>query len=117
MTQVTPERIMQVGMGFWPARTLQTANKLGLFTALGKGGLTAEGIRAALGLHPRAVPDFPDALVALGFLERDGDGPGAIYANAPEAALFLDQASPAYIGGFLDMAHDRLYPFWADLGE
>ncbi len=71
----------------------------------------------ALGLAPRAVPDFTDALVALKFLERDGDGPDAAYANSEEAALFLDRASPAYIGGFLEMAHDRLYPFWADLDE
>lgn len=116
MTQLTPERIVQIGMGFWPARTLQTAVKLGLFSLLAKGALTGEEICQALGLAPRAVPDFPDALVALGFLERDGDGPTAKYSNSEEAALFLDKASPAYVGGFLEMAHDRLYPFWADLG-
>ncbi len=117
MTQVTPERILDVGMGFWPARTLQTAVKLGLFSLLGKGGMTGEQIRQGLDLAPRAIPDFPDALVALGFLERDGDGAAAVYRSAEEAAVFLDKASPAYVGGFLEMAHDRLYPFWADLDE
>jgi hypothetical protein len=115
MTAITPERIVQIGMGFWPARTLQAAVKLGLFSLLGKGAKTAEEIRLALGLAPRALPDFTDALVALEFLEREGDGPAALYSNSEEAALFLDKASPAYIGGFLEMAHDRLYPFWADL--
>jgi len=33
--------------------------------------------RVALRLHPRAHPDFFDTLVALGFLERDGEGPTA----------------------------------------
>lgn len=117
MTQPTPERIIQIGMGFWPARTLQTAAKLGLFTLLGEGGKTGEEIREALGLAPRAIPDFTDALVALKFLEREGNGPEAVYTNTPEAALFLDKASPAYVGGFLEMAHDRLYTFWGDLDE
>ena len=114
---MTPERILQVGMGFWPARTLQTAAKLGLFSVLGSGGMTAAQLADAIGLAPRAVPDLPDALVALGFLERLGEGASAVYSNSPEAATFLDKASPAYMGGFLEMAHDRLYPFWVDLDE
>jgi hypothetical protein len=116
MMPVTPERILQIGMGFWPARTLQTAAKFGLFTLLGKGGLTGAQICAALELAPRANPDFFDALVALGMLDRDGDGPYAVYRNSAEAGVFLDRASPSYIGGFLEMSHDRLYPFWVDLG-
>jgi hypothetical protein len=108
---------MQIASGHWPARTLQVAIKLGLFTLLAKGGMTAEQIRVALGLHPRAVPDFTDALVALKLLERDGEGPAAIYRNTPETATFLDRASPAYLGGIGEMMHDRLYPFWTDLLE
>jgi 2-polyprenyl-3-methyl-5-hydroxy-6-metoxy-1,4-benzoquinol methylase len=77
--------------------------------------MTASQLRTALKLAPRASPDFFDALVALKMLERDGDGPDAVYRNSEEAALFLDRASPAFIGGFLQMAHDRLYPFWSDL--
>ncbi|MEO6153288.1 MAG: methyltransferase [Croceibacterium sp.] len=114
---MTPERIIQVGMGFWPARTLQAATKLGLFTALARAPMTGPQIAAALGLAARAVPDFPDALVALKFLEREGDGPEAVYSNSEEAATFLAKGSPAYVGGFLEMAHDRLYPFWADLDK
>jgi hypothetical protein len=117
MPQPTPLHILQVGTGHWPARTLQTAVKLGLFTQLAGGGMTAEQIREALGLVPRAVPDFPDALVALGMLAREGEGPEAVYSNTAETAAFLDRNSPAYIGGLIEMMHDRLYPFWVDLGE
>ncbi|HEX6279803.1 MAG TPA: methyltransferase, partial [Pyrinomonadaceae bacterium] len=60
-------------------------------------------------------PDFFDTLVALRFLERDGDGPEAKYRNTAETAMFLDRKSPAFMGGFLEMAHDRLYPFWGNL--
>ena len=45
MAALTPQRILAVGMGFWPAKVLLSA--------------------VEVGLHPRAIPDFPDALVAL----------------------------------------------------
>jgi len=114
---LTPQRILEVGMGFWPAKVLLSAVELGVFSSLGASSKTPEELRALLGLHPRAVPDFPDALVALGFLERDGDGPTACYRNTPESAAFLDRRSPGYVGGFLEMANARLYPFWGELSE
>jgi len=115
--QVDPSQIMQVGMGFWGSKTLLSAVELELFTKLGREGLTAEQIREALELHPRAVPDFPDALVALQLLERDGEGTDAVYRNTEATAVFLDRASPAYIGGILEMSNARLYRFWGDLTE
>ena len=40
------------------------------------------------------------------------------YANTPATELFLDRAKPSYVGGMLEMANARLYPFWgvADRG-
>ena len=67
----------------------------------------------ALGLHERGARDFLDALVALGFLERDS----GTYRNTPETDLFLDKAKPSYIRGILEMANHRLYPFWGGLTE
>lgn len=117
MSGLDPSHIMQVGMGFFASKTLLSAVELGLFTELAGQPMTGEQIAAALQLHPRAIPDFPDALVALRFLERDGDSPDARYTNTPESALFLDRDSPAYIGGILEMANARLYRFWGDLTE
>jgi predicted O-methyltransferase YrrM len=117
MSQLSPAKIMEVGMGFWPAKVLLSALELGLFTALGGKAMTGAELQAALGLHSRANPDFFDTLLALGFLERDGDGPEARYRNAAETALFLDRNSPQFMGGFLEMANARLYPFWGDLTE
>jgi hypothetical protein len=114
--QVDPSHIMQVGMGFWASKTLLSAVELELFTKLGD-GMTASELAQALGLHERAVPDFPDALVALQLLDRDGDGPNAVYRNTDAGAAFLDKASPAYVGGILEMSNARLYPFWSDLTE
>ena len=108
---------MQVGMGFWPAKALLSAVELGLFTTLGDKALTGRELQEALGLHQRANPDFFDTLVALRFLDRDGDGPQARYRNSAESAAFLDRHSPQFMGGFLEMANARLYRFWGDLTE
>ncbi|HKP70828.1 MAG TPA: methyltransferase [Pyrinomonadaceae bacterium] len=114
---LSPARIMEVGMAFWPSKVLLSAIKLGVFTELGSGAKTGAELRDALGLHERSDPDFFDTLVALRFLDRDGDGSDGKYRNTPETALFLDRNSPAFMGGFLEMANDRLYPFWGDLIE
>lgn len=115
--QLNPGRIIEVGMGFWPAKTLLSAVKLEVFTTLGQGALTGEELASRLGLHERGIWDFFDTLVALNFLQRDGDGPSARYRNTPETGLFLNKTSPQYIGGMLEMANDRLYPFWGSLEE
>jgi predicted O-methyltransferase YrrM len=112
-----PSRLMDIGMGFWPSKTLLSAVELDLFSHLGADSMFADEIGDRLGLHPRAIYDFLDALVALRILERDGDGPAGRYRNGVEAAAFLDRKSPSYVGGFLEMANARLYPFWADLTE
>jgi hypothetical protein len=108
---------MQIGMGFWASKTVLSAVELELFTHLGDEPLTGEAVGERLGLHPRAIYDFLDTLIALGFLERDGDGSEGRYRNTPDTAVFLDKRSPAYIGGILEMANARLYRFWGDLTE
>ncbi|GAC1434376.1 MAG: methyltransferase [Solirubrobacteraceae bacterium] len=115
--QVDPAHILQVGMGFMASKTLLSAIELELFTRVEGSPMTGAQIATTLGLHERAVPDFPDALVALGLLARDGDGPEARYGNTPSTAAFLNKESPAYVGGILEMANARLYPFWGDLTE
>jgi len=108
---------MQIGVGFWASKTLLSAVELELFTQLGAESMTGEQIEQRLGLHPRATYDFLDTLVALGFLQRDGDGSDGLYRNTAETAAFLDKRTPTYIGGFLEMCNARLYPFWGDLTE
>ncbi len=117
MPKLDPSHIMQIGMGFFASKAVLSAVELGLFTELAERKMTASEIANVLGLNQRAVPDFPDALLALGLVRREGDGPNSVYSNTPESAAFLDRNSPDYIGGILEMANDRLYPFWADLTE
>jgi hypothetical protein len=117
METLSPARIMEVGLAFWPSKTLLSAVEVGVFTALGGGAMTGEELARTLGLHSRANPDFFDALVALRFIDREGDGAAGRYRNTPESAAFLDRRSPQFIGGFLEMANARLYRFWGDLTD
>src|SRR6266516_1302195 len=111
--QPTPERIMQVGLGFWASKALLSAVEMEIFTELAERPQDLETLRGRLGLHPRSARDFLDTLVALGFLQRvDGK-----YQNAPATDLFLDKDKPSYMGGMLEMANRRLYRFWGNLTE
>ena len=110
---VTPDAILQLGLGFWGSKTLLSAVELGVFSALAQGPLDTGTLRQRLGLHERSARDFFDALVALGMLERQGEQ----YMNTPATDLFLDRAKPSYVGGLLEMANARLYPFWGSLTE
>jgi hypothetical protein len=109
----TPEKILQTGLAFWPAKTLLSAIEIGVFSELARGPEHRDALSGRLGLHPRSARDFLDTLVALGFLDRDGDS----YRNTAETDLFLDRKKPSYVGGILEMANHRLYPFWAHLTE
>ena len=110
---LSPARLLQLGMGFWGPRAFLSAVELGLFSALAKGPLDETQLRERLALHPRAARDFFDTLVALELLQRRAGK----YRNAPDAQAFLDRAKPGYVGGVLEMAAVRLYPFWASLTE
>jgi hypothetical protein len=109
----TPDHILQVGFAFWASKMLQSAVELEVFTELAKHPLSRTELQGRLGLHPRSARDFFDALVATGFLERDGD----VYRNTPATDLFLDKRKPTYIGGVLEMCSRRLYGFWTHLTE
>jgi hypothetical protein len=119
MSSAAPDssQIFEIGTGFQRSKTLLSAVELRLFTVLAEGPLTGGQIGDRLGLHPRAIYDFLDGLVALRLLDRDGDGPDAHYRNTRDTAEFLDANKPTYIGGLLEMLNSRLYGFWADLTE
>jgi hypothetical protein len=110
-----PGPILKTAFSFWESKALLSAVELGLFSTLAHRRLTGRELGAELRLHPRAVPDFFDALVAMRFLDRDGNGDDALYANPPASAVFLDRASPQYLGGIVEMLNARLFGFWNDL--
>lgn len=112
-TQLSPESILKTGLSFFASKTLLSAAELGVFTELAGGPLDAETLRRRLGLHVRAALDFFDALVALGFLNRQNGQ----YRNTPETDYYLDRNKATYVGGILEMSNARLYACWGSLTE
>src|SRR5262245_20044559 len=97
-SQPNPSAILQAAFSFCASKVLLTAVEFGVFTRLANRRLTGAELGSELKLHPRAIADFFDALVAMRFLYREGDGPNAKYFNTPEGLLFLDEKNPRYIG-------------------
>jgi hypothetical protein len=108
----TLEDILQLGYAFRGAKALMSAVELGVFTVLADGPLGGDALRSRLGISERGSIDFLDALVALGFLHRDGD---AKYANAPACDRYLDARKAHYIGGLLENLSAREYAAWGAL--
>jgi hypothetical protein len=109
--------ILQTAFAFWSSKVLLTAVELDLFSKLGSRNLTADELGTEIDIHQRGRADFFDALVSMNFLERDGDGAQAKYRNTADGAMYLDRASPRYVGGILEMLNVRLFRFWHDLPE
>ena len=53
MLHLTPDLIMQVGLGFWGSKTLLSAVELELFTELGKEPGDLEALTGRVGPFPR----------------------------------------------------------------
>ena len=90
-TPLDSSPVLQTAFAFWNSKVLLTAVEMGLFTKLSARPLTGAELGRELGLHPRGIKDFFDALVAMKFLGRDGGGPEARYFNTPEGAMYLDE--------------------------
>jgi hypothetical protein len=111
--QVTPAKLFQVANGFCTAKILLTALDLDLFELLDGPALTEAELREQLDLAPRASWHFLNALVWLGFLERDGAG----YRNSAVSSGYLVRGRPTYMGGFLSRANSLFYPAWGRFEE
>lgn len=111
-----PAYLLKLGSAFSASRVFLSAVELDLFSVL-QTPCTAEQVRVALNLHERCIPDFPDTLVALGVVQRDGNGPSALYSNTPDANYFLIKSSPSYIGGIFEGSARSAYDLFGQLTE
>ena len=73
---------------------LKSALDLDLFTAIDEGARTASVLSNRCGASERGTRVLCDFLTTLGFLGKSDD----MYQLTPEAATFLSQRSPAYLG-------------------
>lgn len=97
----TPDRIVDIAIGFMGAKQLAAASRIGLFSALADGGKTVAELATATGRSERQVRTLADAMNSLGLLDRAA------------GSYTLAEDSAAYLSGTGDI---DLTPFLAFLG-
>jgi SAM-dependent methyltransferase len=113
MPDVTPDLIFQVANGFMAAKHLFVANEVGLFAALEESPTGLDDLAKRTEVPRRTLRILADAMVALGFVERQGD----LYRNRPVASAFLSGRTGADLRPALRY-WDRLnYQRWISLEE
>jgi O-methyltransferase/methyltransferase family protein len=105
--------ILRLGTAYAPARILHSAAELGLFEALADEPAGPAKICAELGLHPRLVRDFLDALVVLGLLVKENGE----YLSSETAKKFLVPGGSGYVGGRIKIGGQLHYRTWQSLTE
>jgi 2-polyprenyl-3-methyl-5-hydroxy-6-metoxy-1,4-benzoquinol methylase len=83
---------------FQRTEALRTAIELDLFTIVAGGQRTPAQIANACHASPRGIRILADYLTILGFLRKQGDH----YELVPDADVFLNRKSPAYLGAATD---------------
>ena len=91
---ITPERIFQAVNAFQLSHALSSALELNVFTALAEGHTDAKQLALRCQASERGCRILCDFLTIHGLLTKNGDHWGL----SPEASLFLDRKSPAYLG-------------------
>lgn len=89
-----PSRILAMMTAFEQTAALNAAIGVELFTAIAEGAVTVEALSDRCGCAPRGVRILADTLVVHGLLTKSG----VLYGLAPDAAAYLDERSPGYIG-------------------
>lgn len=104
----TPDRIVDIAIGFMGAKQLTAASRIGLFSALADGAKNVREIAAATAHSERQVRTLADAMNSLGLLERS-DG---TYALAEDSAAYLAGTGDIDLSPFLAFLGDISYRQW-----
>jgi len=94
-TPPSPQLFFETVTAFHQTEALKAAIQLEIFTAIGEGNQTAPTIAGRCQASERGTRILCDALVILGFLTKTDSN----YGLTQDSAIFLDQRSPAYLGG------------------
>lgn len=108
--QAGADAIFEVAMGFMASKHLFVANEIGLFTALAKGPARLEQLALDVGAPARTIRILADAMVALGFIERQENA----YRNSAVADAFLSGRGPMSMGPGLRFLNAIGYPAWLE---
>ena len=101
--QPTPERFFNAINAYELTEAMKAAIEVELFTAIAEGNTAAATIAKRCNAAERGVRILCDFLTIHGFLTNEGTE----YALAPDAALFLDRHSRAYLGTAMEFLLTR----------
>ncbi len=93
--QPSPALFFETINAYQRTASLRAAIELEVFTAIGEGATAPQALAQRCGTSQRGMRILCDYLAILGFLTK-ADG---LYGLTPDAAVFLDRRSPAYLGG------------------
>jgi SAM-dependent methyltransferase len=91
----SPQLFFETVTAFHQTEALKASIQLELFTAIAEGNQSAATIAQRCQASERGTRILCDALVIMGFLTKKDSN----YSLTQDSAIFLDQHSPAYIGG------------------
>ncbi len=92
-----PERIFQTLNAYQASAALKAAIELDIFTAIGEGEDTAAALAARCQVAERGARILCDYMTVMQLLSKEEGR----YRLTPEAEMFLDRRSPAYLGGMV----------------
>lgn len=113
MLKISPDPLFKILNGHMAAKCLCVASELGLFQALGNDIHDLSEVAGRIKVPDRPLRILMDAMVALGFLERDSNG----YKNTPVTATFLSGQTPMDLRPVLSLWDKVAYPQWATLED
>lgn len=100
-------------LGAQAFRVLCVAGRLGVFEALRHGPLTAAEAAWQVGADEWGTRLLLEALVALGYVQREGDG----YTNTPMTVKWLLRNSPTSLADGLSFFESMVFDRWQHLDE
>jgi 2-polyprenyl-3-methyl-5-hydroxy-6-metoxy-1,4-benzoquinol methylase len=110
----SPALFFDTANAYQRTEALRAAVELDLFTHVAAGRHSAADIATASQASPRGVRILADYLTVLGFLTKRGDR----YDLTPDAAVFLDRSSPAYLGIAMEfMAGPEMRGYFGGLSD
>ncbi|QBE49738.1 methyltransferase family protein [Leucobacter triazinivorans] len=109
----TPERIVDIAIGFMGAKQLDAASRIGIFTALADGPKNVAELAAATQHAERQVRTLADAMNSLGLLDRENGS----YSLQADAAKYLSGAGEIDLTPFIAFLGDISYRQWLGYGR
>jgi len=105
-------KVLSTSSGYWRGCTLQTAVRLGIFTAINDGRFSPADIAGIIDADERGTEYLLNALASMGLLIKE-DGS---YGNSTAAMELLSESSPKYIGHII-LHHHHILDGWAQLDK